>query len=348
MTMPMTSGDRIAARLARRFFLDRHAEFWLGELQRTWSLSEIRARVVDVVAETRDAKTFLLRPNAHWRGHRAGQHTTLEVEIDGVRVRRCYSISSAPSERLVSITVKRVPQGRVSRWMHEHLHPGDIVRLGPAAGDFVLPEPAPAKLLLLSGGSGITPLRSILRDLASRDAVRDVVFVHHAHCRDDVIFRSEIDALAAHHRGLRALLCTSDDPRGRFDEARLARSVPDFAERQTLLCGPPGMMARVEGMWERAGAIARLQSERFVALPRPNAQARRVKVHAGSATLLELLERAGRHPPYGCRIGVCHTCTSRKHCGTVQNLLTGVVSNQPDEDIQLCISVPHSDVELDL
>jgi ferredoxin-NADP reductase len=346
--MLTTSGERLAEKVARRFFLDRQAEFWLGELRRTWSLSEIRAQVVDVVVQTRDTKTFVLRPNARWRGHRAGQHTTVELEIDGVRVRRCYSISSAPGERLLSITVKRVPQGRVSCWMHEHLNRGDVIRLGPAAGDFVLSEPAPAKLLLLSGGSGITPVMSILRDLAARGAAHDVVFVHHAHRRDDVIFRSELGALAARHRGLRVFLCSSDDPAGRFDEALLARRVPDFAERQTLLCGPPGFMARVERMWERASATARLQRERFVAPPRRTADERRVRVCAGSASLLELLERAGERPPYGCRVGICHTCTARKHSGTVQNLVTGVVSNQPDEDIQLCICVPRSDVELGL
>src|SRR5689334_18330302 len=150
--MQMISAERIAGTFVRRLFLDRQAEFWLGELHGTWSLHEIRARVVDVVIETGDTRTFVLAPNRHWQGHRAGQHTTVEVEVGGVRQRRCYSISSAPADRNVSITVKRAPEGRVSRWMHEHLHRGDLVRLGPATGDFVLPEPAPARLLLVSGG----------------------------------------------------------------------------------------------------------------------------------------------------------------------------------------------------
>src|SRR6266540_3888865 len=143
-----TTVQHLARRLARRLQLDRQANFWLSELDPTWSLGEIRARVVAVVADTPNAKTFVLRPNGAWRGHRAGQHTTVEVEIDGVRVRRCYSLSSAPADALPAITVKRARGGRVSGWLHDHLRPGDVVRVSPAAGDFVLPEPVPRKHLM--------------------------------------------------------------------------------------------------------------------------------------------------------------------------------------------------------
>ena len=94
-------------------FLDHSLDFWLGELDRTWAVRAIRARVVDVVRETADTRTFVLRPNRRWRGHRAGQHVTVEVEVEGVRVRRCYSVSSAPGVRDLAITVKRTPGGRV-------------------------------------------------------------------------------------------------------------------------------------------------------------------------------------------------------------------------------------------
>ncbi len=171
----------------------------MGELDPVRSLGELRARVVEVIEETRDTKTFVLRPNAAWRGHRAGQYTSVEAEIDGVRVRRCYSISSAPSEALVSITVKRVADGRVSTWLHENVRAGHILGLGAPAGDFALPSPTPDKLLLLSGGSGITPVMSMLRDLALRDAIEDLVFVHHARSHAEVIFGEELADLAARH-----------------------------------------------------------------------------------------------------------------------------------------------------
>jgi len=361
----MISTARLAETLTRRLFLDRQLQLWSGALAPTWSPSEILARVVAVVAETRDTRTFVLAPNRHWRGHRAGQHTMVDVERDGARVRRCYSLSSAPGGRRVAITVKRVPGGRVSGFLHESLRVGDIVRLSPPAGDFVLPDDHRPELLFVSGGSGITPLMSMLRDLDRRDAVEDVVFVHYARAKRDVIFGVELERLAARHPGLRLILCLDDAANGGFDEARLAAAVPDFAERATFLCGPAGLMERVERMWHAAGASARLTRERFSAPPRKEAasvadgtvapevavtlaRAGRTVAVATGAPLLETLERAGERPPNGCRIGICHTCKCTKRSGTVENLLTGAISDAADEEIQLCISVPRSDVELGL
>jgi len=359
--------------VAQRLLLDRQARFWAATLNGRWSRGELRAQVLDVVIETPDAKTFVLQPDARWQGHRAGQYVLVAAEIDGVRLCRCYSISSAPADRLLTITVKRAARGRVSSWLHDHLHRGDTIRLSPAAGDFVLPEGAPPKLLFVSGGSGITPVMSMLRDLDGRGLMGDVVLVHYARCREDVIFGAALEALAARRTGLRLVLCLSDAPGGlgRFDELRLAARVPDFPERATYLCGPPGLMARVERMWEQAGSAGRLRRERFVApavaaLPAaaasdgperdPDARAPQVRLlrsgrtHAVTSrgTLLEELERAGERPRHGCRIGICHSCKCHKRAGTVRNLLTGAVSSQPDEDIQLCISVACSDVELGL
>ena len=349
--------------VAERLFLDRQAEFWMGELDPVRSLGELRARVVEVIEETRDTKTFVLRPNAAWRGHRAGQYTSVEAEIDGVRVRRCYSISSAPSEALVSITVKRVADGRVSTWLHENVRAGHILGLGTPAGDFVLPSPTPDELLLLSGGSGITPVMSMLRDLAVRDAIEDVVFVHHARSHAEVIFGEELADIAARHTGLRLVLCLDDDassPRG-FDEAYFAKLVPDFAERSTFLCGPKPLMDRAERLFESVGASDRLELERFTPalrlLPAVTSvdgvqvrlgRSERNVVAKGQGSLLEQLERAGERPAHGCRIGICHSCKCRKQSGTVQNLVTGEVSSEPDQEIQLCISMPRSDLELDL
>ncbi|HEY1587377.1 MAG TPA: FAD-binding oxidoreductase [Polyangia bacterium] len=359
----MISTARLAETVTRRLFLDRQLQLWSGALVPTWSATEILARVVEVVVETRDTRTFVLEPNRRWRGHRAGQHTMVEVERDGARVRRFYSLSSAPGGRRMSITVKRVPDGRVSSFLHESLRVGDIVRLSPAAGDFVLPDDHRPELLFVSGGSGITPVMSILRDLDRRDAVEDVVFVHYARSRRDVIFGVELERLALRHPGLRVFLCLDDD-HGGFDEARLAAAVPDFAGRATFLCGPAGLMERVERMWHDAGASARLRRERFSAPPRKQAsgadgsvapevavtlaRAGRTVAVASGAPLLETLERAGERPPNGCRIGICHTCKCTKRSGTVENLLTGAISDADDEEIQLCISVPRSDVELGL
>lgn len=350
--------NHLVDRVARTLSLDRQAEFWLGEVDAAWSLAEVRGRVERVIDETADTKTFVLRPNRNWRCHRAGQHTSVEAELDGVLVPRCYSISSAPADPLPAITVKRAPGGRVSGWLHDHVRPGHVLRLGLATGDFVLPEPPPRALLLLGGGSGLTPLMSMLRDLAGRGAVHDVVLAHHARTRDDVIFRRELEVVASRHAGLRVLLCLTDrsSGHGRFDEAQLRRLVPDFADRETFLCGPPGLMERVDRLWAEVGASGRLHHERFTSAP-PVARggapvritltrSRRSFVARGAGTLLEQLERAGERPRFGCRMGVCGTCKVTKRSGTVEDLRTRRCSTGPDEIIQPCVSVARSEVEV--
>jgi len=348
----------------RRLFLDRDTDFWLRELNPAWSLAESRARVVEVIDETPTAKTFVLEPSRRWRGFRPGQYVTIEVEIDGVRVRRCYSISTAAeSGRTFTITVKRVPDGRVSSWLHEHLCAGHVLTIGPAMGDFVLPDPAPSQLLFVTGGSGITPVMSMLLDRATRGELGDAVLVHYARTREDVIFSGRLEALAARHPGFRLVLLLDDDPSRTqlFSEAELREIVPDLASRETFLCGPSGLMERVEEMWREEGLEARLHQERFVAATTPAfadggaADVRVTLVRAGKTfasdgrgSLLEQAERAGARPAYGCRMGICQTCKCRKRSGTVQNVLTGEVSAEPDEDIQLCISVPRSNVEIEV
>jgi stearoyl-CoA 9-desaturase NADPH oxidoreductase len=350
MSGPFFRAPAVARAAWHRWFLDRKAEFWLGELRPSWSLRELRGRVVEVVAETADAKTFSIAVPRAWPGHRAGQYVPIEVEIDGVRVRRCYSISSGSSARgagRIAITVKRVPGGRVSRWLHGHLAPGAIVRLGTPTGDFVVADPT-RPLLLVAAGSGITPIMAIVRDL-SKGARCDAVVVHAARSDADAIFGRELAALADITRGLRTIA-----HRGRLDATSLAAYAPDAATRETFACGPSGFMALVTDV---VGPHVRVEHFTPPSIVRPAPVDARVARLAhcgrsvaldGNGTLLEQLERAGERPNYGCRMGICNTCRCTKTSGAVLDLVTGVISSAPDQEIRLCVSVPRSDLELEL
>lgn len=341
---------------AKRFFIDRQTELWRSELARLGVRSRDHARVVALIDETPDTRTFVLEPPRGWTAHRAGQWTRVEVELDGVRASRCYSLSSAPHDPELRITVKRVPSGRVSGHLHG-LRVGDSLAITPAEGTFVLEPPWPARVLLLSGGSGITPMRAMWRTLAESDAPIDVVIVHHARTRADVIFGDELEELARRHAGFRLVLRLDDDPNGTggFDEDALRAAVPDLADRETFVCGPPAIMERVEAM-----GLPRLHVERFTAPPTPPRDPNAAEVLVSLArtgrtvpartdgTLLEQLEAAGERPASGCRMGLCRTCTCLKRSGTVRHALTGAISDAPDETIQLCVSVPCTDVELGL
>jgi ferredoxin-NADP reductase len=344
---------------------------YLGALSPRWVVHEVRATIEDVVVETPTTATLVLHPSASFRGHRAGQHVRVGVTIEGVRHTRCYSISSAPSRHRrgdgrVTLTVRAAEGGLVSRHLVRHAAAGDVLALSQAEGDFVLPEPLPARLVFLSGGSGITPVMSMLRAALERPttqgAAREIAFVHYARSADEVIFARELEALSAAHgpRGLRVLRVIErgggGDLEGRFDTEHLDAAMADWQSATSFLCGPAPMMRAVRAAYATRGAAGRLHEERFTAeAPAPTtdrgevtfARSRVVAPCAGRS-LLVVAEEAGLRPESGCRRGVCHGCTRRKLRGAVRDLRTGAVSDRPDEPIQLCVSTAIADVAIDL
>ncbi len=326
-------------------------------LNPVWSFTESRARVVRVVDEAAGVKSLWLQPNGRFNGFLPGQHVLLELEIDGARHGRCFSLSQAPrADGLLRLTIKRKDGGPVSGAAHA-LEAGQVVRLGQAQGDFA-PRSVGGKLLMLSAGSGITPMMSHLHALAAADPARDVVLVHSSRNDADMLFADEMRALASRWPRLH-LHQHSTQALGRLDAPALAARVPDWADRETLLCGPDGFMQTVTAMYSAAGRSAQLHSESFgrrAAAIDPDAAEHAVsfattgKAFSAKAgqTLLEAAEGAGLQPRFGCRRGICRTCQCRKRSGTVMNLLTRQVSGPGEELIQLCISTPHSALELAL
>ena len=326
------------------------------------SLTDVRARVVRIVDETADTKTFVLQPNALWQGRhgaQAGKFVQLRLEINGRRVERIYSLSSRPGARLIAITVKRQAGGLVSPHLHNHVKVGDVLTISQADGEFVLPAQLPAKMLLLSAGSGITPVMAMLRDLQARHYQGDVVFLHVCRNPAELIFTTALQAAADSFPEL-SLLLHFDDSAGRFTPEALQLAVPDVGERATWMCGPGGFMDAVHRHWRTQGLTAPLHSERFVAVPMlpttsPGTPVTVMLAHSGAhfvttgtAPLLAQAEAAGLSPKHGCRIGICRSCQCTKKSGTVENLQTGEISSTPNEQIRLCISVARTDLALDL
>jgi stearoyl-CoA 9-desaturase NADPH oxidoreductase len=204
--------------------------------------ADLRGRIEAVHPETRDAATLVIRPGRGWRGHTAGQYVRIGVDVDGVRLWRAYSLTSPTDRRdgRVTITVKAIPDGKVSNHLVRRATPGTLIQLDQATGDFVLPEATPAKVLYLTAGSGITPVMGMLRDTG----FDDVVMVHCAPQPRDVIFRDELHDLVAD--GKLRLTEVHTDTDGVLDIARLDDLVPDWAERETWACGPAGLLDAAE------------------------------------------------------------------------------------------------------
>jgi stearoyl-CoA 9-desaturase NADPH oxidoreductase len=323
------------------------------------ALSEIRARVEQVTAVTSDTRSFVLHANRHWPGFSAGQHVLVTMDVRGRRLQRCFSISSAPTRtRRFTLTVKRQSENGVTAWMHDHLTVGTIITLSAPVGQFSLTQPAPDRILMLSAGSGITPLMAMLQTLHAQHYAGDVVLLHSCKRTTDAIFASELSAMAALWPALKLRLHFTDS-HGRLNAHRLAELVPDFAERYSLLCGPPAFADWVRALYQERGAGERLHSESFGpprGSVRDSAQSNTVRCEKSeqsftanaAQSLLLAAEAAGLSPRHGCRIGICRSCQCLKRSGSVENLLTGVICSEPDQLIQLCISVAQSQLSLDL
>jgi ferredoxin-NADP reductase len=337
-----------AAKLTTPFLPDDY----LTLINPLWSMRELRGRVEEVVAETADAATIVVRPARGWPGHRAGQYVRVGLDIDGVRHWRTYSLTSPASRRdgRFSFTVKAIPDGVVSNRLVHGTAVGDVLRLEAPQGDFVLPDPLPRKVLFLTGGSGITPVMGMLR---SHD-LTDVVHVHGAPTRDAVVFGAELRARVSPSYVLHEF---HDDVTGMFTLDRLDQVCPDWRSRDVWVCGPGPLMDAAEVHWRAAGRSERLHLERF--RPRLLAEAGEggqvvfarsatTVDAAGTTTLLDAGEAAGVLMPSGCRMGICHTCVVPLRAGRVRDLRTGEVSGEEGDLVQTCISAAAGPVELDL
>lgn len=330
----------------------------LGTLNPLWSTREPHAKVVGLRRETADTTTLLLRPGAGHLTHRPGQFVGIGIRIDGVWNWRTYSVTSRPGDPVVAVTVTAIPGGAVSGALAHRTPVGALVRIGPPAGEFVLPDPAPEKLLFLAAGSGITPVMGMLRELAATrpDALDGAVLVHCDRTPADLVFGSELRVLAA-STGLR-LVERHTALEGRLSPDSLADDVPDWAARQTWACGPAGLLDVLVEHWERAGDPETLHIERFQppAVVTDDATGGRVlfttsRIEADAGPGVPLMaagEAAGAVLPNGCRMGICHTCVGRLRSGAVRNLHTGDLHDTPGESVRTCVSGAAGDVEIEL
>lgn len=344
---------------------------WLEQLHPLWSDHD-RAVVTDVAHPTEDVVTLTLRPAAGWPGHRAGQHTVLRVEVDGVQHARAFTIASCAHDAdAVSLTIKAHPGGIVVPWLRDHAAPGLVVGLDHPTGDVHLPDERPQDLLLVGAGSGVTPALSMLRTLADEGHAGRVTFVEVARDHDHVLGADAVAEARGSLPGLveHLLLTRVEGHPGhgaRLDRDLLDRLHPGWPEALALVCGPTGMLTAAEQLWDDWSDRERLLVERFRPAPLEVGEpgggtvtfARSgVTVPDDGRTLLDQAEAAGLTPESGCRMGICHSCDVVKQAGPTRDVRDGRVHAGPTagtsrgdtaEKIQVCVSVACGDVTVDL
>lgn len=339
-----------------------------------------RLRCIGVADETHDVRTFrMVCEEGRLPTHLPGQFLMLHGLIEAEEWTRCYSVSSAPEDDHLAITVKRVPGGRVSNWLHDNLHPGSTLETSGVGGRFhFLARPA-KKVLLLSGGSGVTPLMSMLRWIVRHALPVDLAFHHSARTPEDIIFAAELAALAKKHPGLRISFNVSRDglghpalptPRlGDLDEAMLLSLCDDLPERTVFACGPDGWsrVVRQTLLGSVGLPIGHLLEEKFVAASasgQRSVRPYRVKfVRSGfeksgdmESTLLEIARGAGVELKSGCEVGLCGDCRCRlvkgrwelaEWCADPDRNILGAAADDPTV-VLACTTCPSGELELDL
>jgi ferredoxin-NADP reductase len=354
-------GTKVADALAGPHDVDHYLEL----LRPDWAVRKIRGEIVDVRHQNADSVTLTLRPTGTWPGFRAGQHVEIAVDVDGVRHRRCYSPSASahPKSRNIELTVRRHPEGVVSRYLKEHARVGMFVGLSvPQGEEFVLPQTRPRRIVLISGGSGITPVLSMLRTLTDEGHRGEIVFLHYARSAADLLYAGDLHRIATRHPNVTLLRCFTrgDDGEltGRFGLDHLRRALPQDGDAAAFVCGPGGLVEAVRGLWAEEGLSTPLRFEHFAppVLPDLDPDQLGTVTFAGSgltaeadgSTLLEQAEQAGLSPTHGCRMGICLTCKCTLQDGKVRDTLNGEIHGTPGEEIRICVSAPVGDVALDL
>lgn len=340
----------------------------------------LQARVVEKIAETPTASTLVLQVGGAFPALKAGQYVIVGITIQGVRHRRAYSprrVADRPD--CIAITVQRQPGGRVSNHINDALNVADIIDIEPPAGDFVLPTPVPPAVLMIAGGSGITPCMAMLGELRQRAPATRVTLLYFARSQRDRILAQQLTELAQRWASftyvpLDSTVHTPASPEdGRtppilnpqatsvrtLDEALLRDTVPQWAGMATFCCGPAPLMDAARRIWAHAGVARHLHLEAF-APPTPSGDPNarhHIALHRGgesrefdapgNLTLLVAGEQAGFQIKHGCRQGICHECTCRLRSGSVQDLGSGQRIDGQGQPIRLCVSAALSDLDLE-
>ncbi len=330
---------------------------------------------VKITNETHDVKTFWFKTeNNQLVNYIAGQHLPLSININGKIVKRSYTLSSSPTRpNLLSITVKRVNDnqqpGLISNYLHDHFNVGDTIEAEQPRGQFHLSAINPEKLLMLSAGSGITPMLSMLRALVDSGTNNDVAFFHSTHSEQDLIAYSEITTLAHQHGNCRLdfTLTRNAPPQWTDYQGRLTKqmlsNIPNLLSREVMVCGPLPFKEQAKSLLLELGLPeSQFHFESFGIrktpdeLKAPAAKPKKVNIlfdswdtyYQGNTEepILDQGEAAGLVLPYSCRGGMCGSCKMKLQSGEVKQLASDGLTDFEKEQgyILACSCIPQSDI----
>jgi len=327
-------------------------------------------RIIDVINETSHARSFKLRPgdeHQHLFDYKPGQFLTFRIPWHGVHHERCYSLSSSPScDTELKVTVKRVKDGKVSNWFNDIPKPGDTIDVAPPSGRFVLRDNN-QPLNLFSGGSGITPVISLIKQVLHETELSPRLLYANS-ASDQIIFKRELDDLNAQFP--RRLYCHHhlDEVNGLISTDVIESFIADYLDRDYFVCGPGAFMELTEDVLIKTGvshknilierftspddsvanreAIVPVAAANDVAEFRATLDGKEHKVpYRQGETLLECMLANGLDPVHSCKDAHCGSCMVIRKTGKNTLRKSTVLSKRDKEKgyILLCQAIPQSD-----
>lgn len=330
------------------------------------TVHRLHAQVIAKIQETPSACTLVLQAGPAFTGLEPGQYVMVSVVINGTRTRRAYSPRTVDGQTgRFAITVQRQAGGRVSNHIHDSVKVGDVIEIEQSAGEFTLPHPLPANVLMVAGGSGITPVMSMIEHLKRVQANTQVTLIYFARSETDRIFAKSLAQLASQWTNLTyvpvvSVVNASDDitQQPQLDTTLLDSKQPNWRNVPAYCCGPAPLMDAARSIWADAGLTRQLKLEAFApSRPSGDPHARhQIRIQrgtealafeaAGNATLLDAGEQAGHVIKHGCRQGICHECTCRLNSGSIKDLTTGEQIDGNGQVVRLCVTTALSDVDM--
>lgn len=318
---------------------------------------EFEAKVIKINRERDDVLSIIIQPSKNWKGFIAGQFIDITVKINAVFYTRTFSISSSvnqfKNEKTITLTIQNQDNGKVTNWLSNHLKINDAIGISDAKGDFILTEQSD-NFLFIAGGSGITPFRSMLYKCIEQN--KNVVLLYY--CKSNQhIFENELSNLKS--KKIKIVFIYSD-VEGRFSKNHLEKHCLNYKDSQVFICGPAAMIEHSISVLNASNVDEKNIHFEYFKKPFSNSNANNKKINGkitlnhksfevdNSTSILEHLEANQIQPKYGCRMGLCKQCTCTKKSGIVFNQLTQKYSQDTEEEIQICVSVPIGEISINL
>lgn len=332
--------------------------FWLSHINPLWSIDQALGRVVGREQLSSALLRLTIRCNTNVDFGQPGQHHPVNIEISGRRYQRHYSLTRLDRQHM-QLHLKRVDGGRVSTWLWDHAQLGQMISFGKPYGEVTLGNFKQQRLLWLAAGSGITPMYSLLNQMANAKKLGnfDITLLYWAQRHEEFAFTKQFDAWQQQYPHFKVhYLCTQEAPFDARLNAQHSQLFGDLSQTSVFACGPSGFVTTAHQLCQHA---SQLQTEAFSLSLQPSSATeqsvavtltksqKQLNIPMG-VPILQALEQAGLEPAYGCRMGICNHCVCHKVSGVTHNMNNGDHNAEPAQSLKICINSAQSDLVLDL